>query len=353
MANELDPTLVDRFRADFEGLIGRPLGANERVGIAVSGGPDSMALLLLAHAAYDAQVMAATVDHGLRPESAEEAHWVADQCEARAIEHTTLSGEMPRTKLGLQADARDHRYRLLGRWAKAHMLAFLATAHHADDQAETLLMRIARGSGLKGLAAIRSNWILTFPIFTRNMPYHEALNAGPISIRVLRPLIHFTKAELVRVVDGAGLEARDDPSNRDERFDRTKARRLLVEHGWLSAKRLSVVVDNLAEAERAMEWATQREWRKRAHVEVEDDLIVTLDPSDLPSEIGRRLVEIAISTILIENDPLARMPELRGSDLKRLAEKLHAGRTATLAGVKCVARGDVWTFTPAPPRRTG
>src|ERR1044071_7669487 len=127
---------VARFRADLEALTGGP---PERLGVAVSGGPDSLALLLLAHAAYPGRVHAATVDHGLRPESAAEAAFVAGLCGARDIPHATLRAEM-QERSNIQAAARARRYALLTQWLGGIGAQFLATAHHLDDQAETLLM---------------------------------------------------------------------------------------------------------------------------------------------------------------------------------------------------------------------
>ena len=123
----------------------------------MSGGPDSLALLLLAAAARPGQIEAATVDHGLRPEARDEADMVADDLRrGSACPHAILTArwsEVPET--AIQERARNQRYRLLGYWAEERGLDALATAHHADDQAETLLMRLARGSGVRGLAGMR------------------------------------------------------------------------------------------------------------------------------------------------------------------------------------------------------
>ena len=138
--------------------LGRAVGASEIVAIAVSGGPDSMALLALAGAAWPGQVIAATVDHGLRADAADEAALVARFCLRQGpIPHATLIPATPLGTANLQARARAARYTLLTDWARGSKATILATAHHADDQAETFLMRAARGSGLSGLAAIRPN----------------------------------------------------------------------------------------------------------------------------------------------------------------------------------------------------
>src|SRR5579862_6152007 len=147
---------VGRFRADLEALTGTPPTLAARLGVAVSGGPDSTALLLLAAAAYPGMVAAATVDHRLRPESAAEAKQVAAISAWLGVPHETLvlEWDVP-PRANLQSRARERRYEALSRWSARHGCAWLAVAHHVDDQAETLLMRLARGSGVRGAAGVR------------------------------------------------------------------------------------------------------------------------------------------------------------------------------------------------------
>jgi tRNA(Ile)-lysidine synthase len=303
---------VARFRADLEKLTG---GAPERLGLAVSGGPDSVALLLLAHAAFPDHIQAATVDHGLRPESAAEAAFVAILCARRGIPHATLRAGM--TDLSnVQAAARARRYALLAEWVDRIGAQFLATAHHLDDQAETMVMRLLRGSGLSGLSGIRA-----------------------LAPPVVRPLLGWRRQELAAIARAAGIDPVADPSNGDERFDRVRVRRLLAETGWLEPEPLARSAGALAEANEAMDWMVERLRRERVEGGREG---FTLDPVGLPAELRRRLV-LAI---------LADMgrPAPRGEDLARLLHKLGTGGTTTLAEVKCVG-GALWRFTPAPPRR--
>jgi tRNA(Ile)-lysidine synthase len=303
---------VARFRADLEALTG---GAPERLGVAVSGGPDSLALLLLAHAAYPGRVQAATVDHGLRPEGAAEAAFVADICGSFSIPHSTLRAGMSDIS-NIQAAARARRYALLTEWIGGIGAPFLATAHHLDDQAETLIMRLSRASGLSGLSGIRA---VTPPI--------------------VRPLLGWRRQELAAIVREAGLVPVADPSNADERFDRVRVRRRLAEAGWLKPEPLARSAGALAEADEAMEWMVERLRRERVEGTPTE---FTLDPAGLPAELIRRLV-LAI---------LAAMgrPAPRGEDMTRLLATLGGGGTATLAEVKCTG-GVLWRFTPAPPRR--
>jgi tRNA(Ile)-lysidine synthase len=198
MAAAPPPDLVSRFRLDLEAVAGAEPG---RLALAVSGGPDSLALLLLAHAALPEQVEAATVDHGLRKESAVEALHVEDICGRLGCPHNILEVTVPDGPAGLQGEARAARYAALAAWAERRSLTHLATAHHADDQAETILMRLQRGSGVAGLSGIR-------PLRRDG------------SLTILRPLLSWSKSELVHIVGDAAIEPVDDPSNRDSRFDR-------------------------------------------------------------------------------------------------------------------------------------
>lgn len=317
-------------------LAGRPLARDEPLAVAVSGGPDSLALLLLAHAGFGHRVRALTVDHRLRPDSAIEAHAVAALCAVRAIPHATLAWTGGKPAANLQAAARAARYRLMGEWCRVHGVAWLATAHHADDQAETLLMRLARGAGSGGLAGIRAV---------------RALTGG---VTLLRPLLAVGKADLAALVAAAGLTAADDPSNADPRFDRTRARAVLRREPWLDPRRLAAAAAHLADAEAALAWTADVAWEGRAVVTQllktdavtpanEDGPSITLDTVGLPTELTRRLAARAISRLV----PTRALP---GPDLARFVADLAAGKAATLAGVAACG-GPLWTFRRAAPRR--
>src|SRR5947209_3432189 len=149
------PASVERFAADLARL-SPPAG---RLGIAVSGGPDSLALLLLAAAALPGRIAAATVDHGLRPEAAGEAAYAGGICDALGVPHRTLRVRVARGA-SVQARAREARYAALAAWAGQEGIEALLTGHHVEDQAETLMMRLVRGSGLAGLAGIRARSVI-------------------------------------------------------------------------------------------------------------------------------------------------------------------------------------------------
>jgi tRNA(Ile)-lysidine synthase len=316
-AAALSPDLVERFRSDLHALMG---GDGGRLGIAVSGGPDSLALLLLAQAARPGEVTAATVDHRLRPESAGEAAFVASICAELDVPHTTLAADAP-IEGNVQSGARALRYRLLGDWAAGAGIDCLLTAHHRDDQAETLLMRLQRGAGVAGLAGIRA-----------------ATRIGGLA--VARPLLGWTRAELRAVVDAAGLAPVEDPSNSDERYDRARLRQYLAQADWIDTRGLARSAEALAEAEAALEWATERLYRERVET---SGTAIQLDPAGLPDELRRRLVLRILAMLVTDAAP-------RGPDLQRLLAALDEGGTATLAGVKA-SGGATWRFVSAPPRR--
>ncbi|WP_292928867.1 tRNA lysidine(34) synthetase TilS [Novosphingobium sp. PASSN1] len=294
----------------------------ERVGLAVSGGPDSLALLLLAHAVLPGSFEVATVDHGLRPESAGEAAHVGSIAEAQGIRHTVLRLDL---ELGpaLQERARAARYRALGAWARVAGLAAVVTAHHVEDQAETLLMRLARGAGVRGLAAMRAA-----------SPLPEWPELG-----LLRPLLGWRRTELAKVVTAAGIEAIDDPSNWDARFERVRFREMLAATPSLDPSALAASAHHLAEADAAIEWAAERSLAStEVHVGV-----LQWTPADTPRAVGLRVLERIVME-LSGGKP-------RGSALARWHGRLSAGEVATLAGVRGDGRKSAWCFTTAPDPR--
>jgi tRNA(Ile)-lysidine synthase len=310
------PERNTRFRADLAALAGP---APAMFGVAVSGGPDSLALLLLARAAFPGRIEAATVDHGLRAESPAEAAFVLEVCTSLGIPHATLTG--PAIEGNIQSGARALRYRLLGAWARERGLAFILTGHHQDDQAETLLMRLQRGAGLAGLAGIRPR-------------------AGIDGLTVLRPLLGWRRAELAQIVVAAGLTPVDDSSNRDDHYDRARLRLRLADTDWLDPPAIARSAAALGEAEAALDWTVEQLIAERtdaAHAGL------TFDAQGLPAELRRRAL-IRLLALLVPADPP------RGDAVQRLLATLNAGETATLAGVKCEG-GPVWRLSAELPRR--
>jgi tRNA(Ile)-lysidine synthase len=199
-----------------------PFESHPIIAVAVSGGPDSLALLLLIDRwtrERGGSAFAMTVDHGLRPDSAPEAARVGAWAKARGIPHAVLpwAGEKPRS--GIQDAARQARYRLLAEACAERGIPHLALAHHADDQAETVLFRRERGSGPAGLAG------MTAP---------RSLGA----VRMIRPLLGWPKSALIETCRHFGQDFVEDPSNRSDRFARTGLRRRLAEDEALRASLL-------------------------------------------------------------------------------------------------------------------
>lgn len=286
--------------------------------MAVSGGPDSLALLLLANA-VGRDIEAATVDHQLRAGSAQEAADVAAVCARIDVPHFILPvGVSPGASV--QAKARIARYEALERWAKERDRDVVLTAHHLDDQAETLLMRLGRGAGLGGLAAIRASLAL------------------PNGLIVARPLLGWRKSELQTLVRDAGLSAVDDPSNRDPAHDRTRIRAILAADDFLDPPRLAATSRHLAQSEEALAWTTAMLAGER--IEIDGDGLM-LDVGDLPQDLQRRLTIAAMGRLGVMAP--------RGRDLDSLLVKLADGRLATLGGLKFTP-GARWRIAPAPPR---
>ncbi len=319
---DLDSALVDRFAADLDALI----PAGERLGVAVSGGPDSVALLLLTAAARPGLFDVATVDHGLRPESSKEAAFVADLCGRIGVAHSTLTPDWEQPpSTAIQEQARTARYDALGGWAQRSALAAVATGHHADDQAETLLMRLARGAGVRGLAGMRAKTPLP----------------GNSTVSLVRPLLGWRRTELESVCAAAGVEPVSDPSNPDETFERARIRSRVAEASWLDPGALARSANHLASANEALDWCARQQPVTR------DGATIRYRPADAPPEIRRRVVGAILTELASEG---AAEP-LRGRKLDGLMTALAGGGAATLRGVRCRG-GAEWLFDPAPPRRT-
>ena len=337
---EVDPALVQRFAAELERLwpsedregVG---GGSQTLGLAVSGGADSLALLLLAAHALPGEIAVASVDHGLRLEAASELALVGDVCAALDVPFTALKVRLaPRN---LQARAREARYEALGRWVRDEGHGALATAHHADDQAETLLMRLARGSGLAGLAGVRAASL-----------FEPVDGAEPFAL--IRPLLGWRKAELERIVHDVGLTPARDPSNAEQRFERVRVRDHLAGHEWLDASALAASAHHLAEAWRAIEWYAQADFEEM--VMRDEAAAGFIYHANVP-----RVIQIeTVRRIIAEMGGMVSRAEAG-----RAADRLWRGENASLGGVLCTPGVEhvekigielrVWRFTPEPPRQ--
>ncbi|MBW6532290.1 tRNA lysidine(34) synthetase TilS [Sphingomonas sp. RRHST34] len=325
----LPAAAVARFIDDLRRGFARAhdVAAVDRVGVAVSGGPDSVALLLLAAAALPGEVVAATVDHRLRAAGADEAAMVAGLCERLGVPHATLAPATPITGSSLQRRAREARYALLTDWAARQRVDALLTAHHADDQAETLLMRLNRASGLAGLSAIRA----------------ARREGGTL---LLRPLLAWRRAELRALVEAAGAPFVDDPSNADPRHDRTRVRAALAAMPALDPAALAASVGFLAEAEEAIARLTERLWSELWRGPDRPFAV-----AGEPRELRRRLLRRALHATRAQH--AIGLPAFTdSSNIEPLLDALAARRGATHAGVKVEVHEEGWIFRVAPPRRS-
>lgn len=328
MQLSLAEPLIERFRRSLADLVDTPL-SELRLGVAVSGGPDSVALLLLAAAALPGQVRAATVDHGFRAGAAAEAAEVAALCKALGVPHDSLTLDWTTPSANRQALAREARYDVLGRWALECGVGTLATGHQLDDQVETLLMRLDRGAGAGGLGGIRPRRIL--------------VERGGNAVWLVRPLLGWRRAELNAILDELGVASLSDPSNADPAHDRTRLRALLeTSPDWPNRRRLAASAAYLREADEALDWVVKSLAEDRVR---QDGECWSLDVTGLPSELCLRMARSLLETLRPGH-------VLRGDRLARALQLLRSGRVATLAGVVIRPEGQRWHFAKAPPRRS-
>ena len=313
----IDKDLAARFKAALDRL--NPAGG--RLGLAVSGGPDSMAMLLLAQEAVPGGFEVATVNHGLRPEAQAECALVAAACQERGVPCEVLKVEL--SSGNVQARAREARYGALQEWSQERGLATFATAHHADDQAETLLMRLSRGVGVTGLAGIA-----------------ESLVLGMDEITVIRPLLQFRKSELLSIIASSGQAICEDPSNANRDYERVRMRQAIAGADWLDPLMLARAARHLRDADDALWWASELVWE---HHIVEDQGALRFRVIG-PREIRLRVVGCAISKF--GGDP-------EGGDVARLLDRLERGENGNLAGVLATVEGKEWVFRREPARRSG
>jgi tRNA(Ile)-lysidine synthase len=323
--------------------------------LAVSGGPDSTALLVLAARWRQSlkrppRLIAVTVDHGLRPEAKREAAAVKRLARSLGVEHRTLrwTGRKPAT--GLQEAARLARYRLLAWAANKAGARHVLTAHTLDDQAETVLFRLARGSGIGGLASMG---------FASPLPVREGRE-----LALVRPLLRVQKSRLIATLKAAKIPYADDPSNRDPRFARPRLRALMpaLAREGLTTERLARLAERVQRAEDALTDAVDDAEARLASGSWPDAGAVTMDATAfaaLPAEIRLRLLGRAIGRAGDEGPvELGKLETL----LEALSEPLPpaksgSGRFArfrrTLAGALVTLDGLQLRIERAPPRRRG
>lgn len=325
-----DPRVAPVDTAAFEALMA-PLGPFEpepRVAVAVSGGPDSLALCLLADRwarTRGGTVFALTVDHGLRPESGAEAAQVRRWLAARAISHRTLRWKGARPVSGIQEQARAARLALLVGWCRQARVLHLLLGHQREDQAETVLQRLVLGSGIDGLAAMA--------------PVRLAMEPGAGGVRLLRPLLPVSRDALMATLAHLGQPWIDDPTNRDARHARPRLGAALAQLGTegLSVARLAAFAARAADDRATVDAFCTDLLAECAHPAPAG--FVTLDLDALkraPPALAVRALGRAVTTV--SGSPHAP----RSERLKRLARRLLCddARATTLGGCRLVPRSD-------------
>ena len=291
------------------GLIRDGLPAGETIGVALSGGGDSTALLHLCLSG-GFRVEAVTVDHRLRPESAAEAALVAAACRAIGVRHEVRVWEHGAVPGNLMDAARRARMALIADWARSRGIGVVALGHTRDDQAETVLMGLGRAAGIAGLSGMRRAW-----------------DAG--NVRFHRPLLDAGREELRQWLRGEGFAWVDDPTNEDDWFTRVKARKALAALAPLgiTAERLAEVAGHMAEVQAALRVQVAAA-AGRLVEEVAGAL--RIDPALFaePSEVRRQLIVAGLRWLTgADYAP-------RAAEVDRLIAAMAAGRDATLAGCR-------------------
>jgi tRNA(Ile)-lysidine synthase len=244
---------------------------------------------------------------------------VASLCAEMDVPHQILNVEI--ASGNMQAQARVARYRALAGWMETEGLHLLATAHQADDQAETLIMRLNRGSGVSGLAGVRAQ-----------------SNVPGSSLHLVRPLLGWRKQELEEIVSAMKLDAIEDPSNRDEKFDRVRIRNALADADWIDVPALAQSAAHLADAADALDWAVDHEWANCVK-RIGDGLQYR---PQAPRAVRLEVLVRAIAAL---------GSEPRGSAAARLLEALENGERGNVGGVLAVPEKGVWMLRCEPPRR--
>jgi tRNA(Ile)-lysidine synthase len=328
--------------ADTDALFG-PLALSQSATflLAVSGGADSMAMMQLAadwvrrHASSGITLVVATVDHGLRVESSAEAETVRAAAAALGLTHMTLrwTGDKPPT--GVQAAARAARYRLLQACAEGQPLqpAHLLTAHTADDQAETLLMRLARGSGVDGLAAMRPERVLPGSC-----------------IKHYRPLLDVPKAQLIATLQARGIAWADDPSNDNPKFERVRTRRLLpvLAEAGIDVSAIGLSARRLDRASAALDDLTRRLWD--SCVDAHHGAFITVNRRQFDASPPELRVRLMIRTVMAMGEPGSAPPLAQIEDVV-LALNVPAVPARTLSGAMVQATEAKISVFREPGRR--
>ena len=319
---------------EFQQLMHRfaPFDSPPVIAVATSGGPDSLALALLAHQWAQEQggkAIALTVDHQLRKESTEEAHTVRGWLQEKNIDHHILTWQrglkeqIPQS--ALQAKAREARYQLLGQWCKDHGIQHLLTGHHSQDQLETFMIRLAKGSGLKGLTGIRDEISTPFG-------------------RILRPLLTIDSESLRKMLHELGQPFIEDPSNNNQDFTRIRWRKLLpiLAAEGLTANGLQETLERLRHSQRLIDQHISSLLQQYMTFSPYGYIILQKSVGHESGEVFEEILKRIFTLMGTKNYPVRRQA------LHRAIVKLMEETSMTLAGCQILKKTNEWWITREP-----
>lgn len=273
----------------------------DRIAVAVSGGPDSMALLFaLSEGDPDIEIHALSVDHALRPESAAELQAVGKSLSTlKNVTHHILKWDHGNPETKIMEEARNARYALMAETCKELGIQNLYVAHHGDDQAETILFRIAKGSGIDGLSGM------------------NAVSDYADDMQIVRPFLALQKQDLITYCENRNIDYIEDPSNSNDHYSRVRLRQsmeILGQEG-LSIKRLNTLGQRAARSRDALNWTANRAYEEAARVQ--SDAIILDAITDYPAEIALRVITKAIDELVPQSGYPVRLERLENlvSDL--------------------------------------
>ena len=278
-SKSFDPILEQDF---FKSLLKFKLG--KKIAVAVSGGPDSLALTILLQKfslENSIALKAISIDHGLRKSSKDELQWLASEFKKRKIKHKIIKWKNIKPNSNILSNARDKRYELLIKECERLNIRYLFTGHHLDDQVENVLLRIIRGSGIKGLGSLQ-----------------EKFNFKKSKVNILRPLLKYPKKSLISYLANEKQKYILDPTNTDNNFDRSRVRKVsshLINEG-LNNKRLLNTIKNLKEANNSINYLINSSLKSFIKINSRGVISILIDQfKPLPEEVKFR----SLSKLLI------------------------------------------------------
>ncbi len=315
---------MDEHQLDIDALF-QCLEPYNSAALAVSGGADSVALMLLLKdwlskrtekGEPSTTIHILTVDHGLRPESQHEVLWVKKQAEELNFPVAILRWQGEKAKSSIQEKARDARYQLMSEWCHSNNIPAIITAHHLDDQAETVIMRLARGSGIDGLAAIS------------NIRYLH-------NIILLRPLLDVSKKELILYLKSINVDWLDDPSNDNTDFERVRIRNAFptLQEIGLESSAIARSAKRIRRASNALDYYAQQSLVQLCRLEPEGYAVIDRNAVfGLPEEVSLRCLTKLVHLI----GGKAKIPSMQ--KMENLYEQLKSNQAEDTSVAGCVIR---------------